>query len=119
RLGLESHVTEVLPAEICLPAAGQGALAIEVVRGSAGHKAAAPLDDALTSPCVRAERAVLARLAAGCTVPVAAHAQWSDRRLRLAAVLGGPDGRGGVRVIRAERSGADPETLGREIAEAL
>src|SRR4029077_9866003 len=69
RLGLESQATEILPLELSLPAAGQGALAIETLRGSRGYEATAPLDDANTSRCVRAERAVLARLAGGGTVP--------------------------------------------------
>src|SRR2546421_7099123 len=62
RLGLEDRATEILPVELSLPAAGQGALAIETVSGSRGDRAAAPLDDPATSRCVRAERAVLARL---------------------------------------------------------
>src|SRR5205823_7376748 len=57
RLGLEEHVTEILPVELSLPAAGQGSLAIEVQRGSPGEAAASPLDDSTTSRCVRAERA--------------------------------------------------------------
>src|SRR5205823_4607218 len=56
RLGLEEHVTEVLPIEVSLPAAGQGALAIEARRSTPGWAAASPLDDPAISPCVRAER---------------------------------------------------------------
>src|SRR3989442_1148035 len=97
RLGLEAQVTEVLAVEFSLPAPGQGALAIEAIRGSAGFAATVPLDDAPTAQCVRAERAVLARLAGGCTVPVAAYAVLEgDHRIWLRAVLGGPDGHGGV-----------------------
>src|SRR5947209_4125204 len=121
RLGLEAQVTEVLAVEFSLPAPGQGALAIETVRGSAGFLATVPLDDAQTAQCVRAERAVLARLAGGCTVPVGAHAVLEGDRIWLRALLGGPDGRGGVKVVRAERRGpaAEPEALGRSVAEAL
>ncbi|HMC35931.1 MAG TPA: hydroxymethylbilane synthase, partial [Myxococcales bacterium] len=54
RLGLEAQVTEVLAVEFSLPAPGQGALAIETVRGSAGFLATVPLDDAQTAQCVRA-----------------------------------------------------------------
>jgi hydroxymethylbilane synthase len=119
RLGLEEHATQVLPVTLSLPAAGQGALALEAVRGSPGDGAAAPLEDAATSRCVRAERAVLARLAGGCTVPVAAYAELVGAQLWLRAALGGPDGRGGVTVLRAESRGADPEVLGRAVAEDL
>jgi hydroxymethylbilane synthase len=120
RLGLEQHVTEVLSVALSLPAAGQGALAIEVLRGSSGEDATAPLDDRQTAQCVRAERAVLARLAGGCTVPVAAHALLdASGELWLRAALGGPDGRGGVALVRAEARGRDPEALGRSVAEDL
>jgi hydroxymethylbilane synthase len=121
RLGLEQRVTEVLPPELSLPAAGQGAMAIETLSGSRGEAAALPLDDAHTARCVRAERAVLARLAGGCTVPVAAYAveEGTGANLWLRAVLGGPDGRGGVSLVRAEARGADPEPLGRAVAQAL
>jgi len=119
RLGLEQHVTEVLPPELSLPAAGQGAMAIEVLSGSRGEAAALPLDDARTARCVRAERAVLVRLAGGCSVPLAAYAVEEGANLWLRAVLGGPDGQGRVSLVRAEARGADPEPLGRSVAEAL
>jgi hydroxymethylbilane synthase len=119
RLGLERHVTEVLPLELSLPAAGQGALAVEALRGSPAEIAAAPLDDGATSRCVLAERALLARLSGSCTVPVAAFAVEEEGRLWLRAALGGPDGRGGVALVHAEARGADPEALGRSVGEAL
>jgi len=120
RLGLEEHVTQVLPVELSLPAAGQGALAVEALRGSRAESAAAPLDDAVTSRCVRAERAVLAKLAGGCTVPLAAHAvEIGPGILHLRAALGGPDAQGGVRMVRAEARGTDPDALGAQVAAAL
>jgi hydroxymethylbilane synthase len=121
RLGLEQHVTEVLPIELSLPAAGQGALAIESVRGSRGEAATRPLEDRATALCVGAERAVLARLAGGCTVPVGAYAQLEGDMLWLRAVLGGPDGKGGIALARAEARGsaADPVALGTSVGEAL
>ncbi len=121
RLGLDAEVTEILPPELSLPAAGQGALAIETLRGSPGFEATAPLDDAPTARCVRSERAVLARLAGGCTVPVAAYALLEGERIWLRAALGGPDGKGGVTVVRAEMRGSatGPEALGKSVAEAL
>jgi hydroxymethylbilane synthase len=121
RLGLEDRATEVLPLELSLPAAGQGALAIETLRGSRGAEAAALLDDPDASRCVRAERAVLARLAGGCTVPIAAYAVIRDRQIWLRAALGGPDAAGGVKLVRAEAAGSpgDPESLGRSVGQAL
>src|SRR5436853_3898610 len=91
RLGLEQQVTQILPVELSLPAAGQGAITIEAMQGSPGDAAAAPLDHLPTARCVRAERAVLARLAGGCTVPVAAYAEvGAGGELWLRAALGGP-----------------------------
>ena len=53
----------------------------------------APLDDAPTHVCVRAERALNARLHGGCQVPIAAHAEIVDGALRMRAMVGSPDGR--------------------------
>jgi len=119
RLGLEEHVTEVLPIEVSLPAAGQGALAIEARRSTPGWAAASPLDDPAISPCVRAERALLAKLSGGCTLPLAAYAAWECETLHLRAALGGPDGRGGTQVVRAQGRGAHPEELGAQVAAKL
>ena len=116
RLGLEDQVTEVLPVELSLPAAGQGAMAIEARPGTRGEGASRPLDHADTSRCVRAERVVLAKLLGSCTVPIAAHAVVDGAGLWLRALVGAPDG---SRVVRAERRGSDPETLGAEVAAAL
>jgi hydroxymethylbilane synthase len=119
RLGLEKHVTEVLPVEVSLPAAGQGALAIEALEGSRGWTAAVALDDPEIAAAVRAERALLARLAGGCTIPLAAYAVRDGRALHLRAALGGPDPRGGVRVLHAEARGEQPEELGAQVAAKL
>jgi len=119
RLGLEKNVTEVLPLELSLPACGQGALAIETVRGSAAEAACAPLEDAQTARCVRAERALLAHLSGSCTVPIAAFAVVeTDGSLRLRAALGGPED-GKVKVLRAEGRGTQPEALGVAVADDL
>jgi hydroxymethylbilane synthase len=119
RLGLEKHVTEVLPVEVSLPAAGQGALAIEALEGSRGWTAAVALDAPEIAAAVRAERALLARLAGGCTIPLAAYAVRDGRALHLRAALGGPDPRGGVRVLHAEARGEQPEELGAQVAAKL
>jgi hypothetical protein len=82
--------------------------------------ACAPLEDQTAARCVRAERALLARLSGSCTVPIAAYAVEEDGVLRLRAALGGPiDGGGRVRVIRAEGKGPDPDALGAAVAEDL
>ena len=119
RLGLEREVTQVLPVELCLPAAGQGALAIEALAGSAGHDATLPLDDVHVSRCVRAERALLVKIAGSCTVPIAAHCVAEGQALWLRAVLGGGSAAGAVELLRGEGRGADPDRLGLEVAQDL
>ncbi|MFN3884470.1 MAG: hydroxymethylbilane synthase [Rhodocyclaceae bacterium] len=119
RLGLTTRIRAVIPAEVSLPAAGQGALGIEAL-SSRPEVAAwmAPLNDAATAACVRAERAVSRALAGSCEVPLGAFAEFADGMLRLRALVATPDG---SRIARAEASGpaADPEALGQAVVEAL
>lgn len=119
RLGLAERIRAVLPAETSLPAAGQGALGIE----AASHRAdvaawLAPLNDAATAACVRAERAVSRALAGSCEVPLAAFAEMQNDQLRLRGLVALPDG---SRMAAAELSGsaADPEGLGLQLVEKL
>ncbi len=114
RLGLEDHATEILPIELSLPAAGQGALALEARVGSRGEEVARPLDDARVARCVRAERAVVEALSGSCTMPLAAFAVEEGATLWLRAVLGG-----GGKLLRVEGRGSDPAALGARVAQAL
>jgi hydroxymethylbilane synthase len=93
RLGLGENITEVLPTEICLPAAGQGAIGIEA-RADAGETLGilAALDDAETRSGVEAERAVLAGLEGGCQVSIGAWGRMEDGKLVLEVVVLSPDG---------------------------
>jgi len=120
RLGLADRIRAVLPAELSLPAAGQGALGIEAL-SSRPEVAAwlAPLNDPATAACVRAERAVSRALAGTCEVPLGAYAvTQGTRHLRLRGFVATPDGR---RFARAELLGdaADPEALGLLLATEL
>ncbi|WP_241744372.1 hydroxymethylbilane synthase [Cellulosimicrobium arenosum] len=96
RLGLEEHVTEALEPTVMAPAAGQGALAVEVRSSSLDDAvlagALAALDHEPTRLAVLAERALLARLEAGCAAPVGAHATLDGGVLTLAAVVARVDG---------------------------
>jgi hydroxymethylbilane synthase len=119
RLGLGERIRAVLPAEASLPAAGQGALGIEVL-SSRPEMAQwlAPLDDAATAACVRAERAVSRALAGSCEVPLGAYAEMRDGSIYLRGFVALPDG---SRIARAELTGApaQAEDLGLQLAEAL
>jgi hydroxymethylbilane synthase len=119
RLGVGDRVRAVLDPEVSLPAAGQGALAIECRAGRADLLAAlAPLNDPPTAACVRAERAVGRALGGSCQVPLAAYGELVDGNLRLRGLVASPDGR---RVVRAEARGAPeaPEALGERLAQEL
>ena len=118
RLGWEQRIAEILPADIVCPAVGQGALAIETRSSGAGRAACAALDEADARAAVAAERAVLAALGGGCQVPIGAHAEVRDGRLRLFAVVASPDG---AETIRAETEGAvdAAEALGQTLGADL
>jgi hydroxymethylbilane synthase len=119
RLGCADEATEWLDPSVMLPAVAQGAIAVEVRADDEETLAlVAPLDHAATAAAVTAERAFLARLGAGCTAAVAAHATVSDENdLSLTGLIGAPDGRH----VRGTRTGsvADAERLGDGLASEL
>lgn len=93
RLGYEDRIGACLEPEECLPAIGQGALALECRSDDpATHALLAPLHHELTATAVAAERAFLARLEGGCQVPVAGYAQLLDGRLELTGLVARIDG---------------------------
>lgn len=120
RLGLEGRVTEVFEPEATLPAVGQGVLALQCRTGdSATRRRLEALEHADTRVAITAERAFLARLEGGCSVPLAGYATVSARGgVYLRGLVGRPDG---SRVLRAERRGApaDAERMGTDLAREL
>lgn len=119
RLGMENRITEVLPADVSLPAIGQGAVGIESrIDDPEINALIAPLDHPATSLCVRAERSLLKRLEGGCQVPIAAHAEWTNGTLRLDGLVGSVSGDS---IIRESATGSDaaPEALGIALANIL
>jgi hydroxymethylbilane synthase len=119
RLGLEARIGSLLSVEESLPAPGQAALGIECLAARADVLAlVAPLEDAVSSACVRAERAVSFALGGSCTIPLGAYAQAASGGLRLRALVASPDG---ARMARADCQGAaeDAEALGARAAGEL
>jgi hydroxymethylbilane synthase len=104
RLGLLDEHAAPLEPEECLPQAGQGALAVEILANdSALRDVICLIDSPQARACVEAERAVLAKLAAGCQAPVAAFATVLDgTSLRLRAYVGSGSGP----ALHADRVGA-------------
>jgi len=118
RLGLEQHLTEVLPVERFIPQVAQGALVVECRAGEPELAALLQeLEDATTRRAVDAERAFLAELGGDCTLPAGAHARvLDDGGLELRAVLAA-DVRGAV--ARTVERGDDPVDLGTRVARTL
>ncbi|PWK38330.1 hydroxymethylbilane synthase [Cupriavidus plantarum] len=119
RLGLGDRIRALIGPESSLPAAGQGALGIEI-RSDRPELAAwlAPLNDATTAMAVLAERAVSRRLGGSCQVPLGAHARWHGEDLQLDAFVAMPDGSRNVRAHAMARvtSAAQAEQLGSAVA---
>ena len=93
RLGLAAKATEILPPEIMLPAAGQGALAVQCrADDTALHAWLKPLHCPITHFCITAERKFLATLGGNCQTPMAALATMQEDRLTLTARLMSEDG---------------------------
>lgn len=119
RLGLQSRISYALPAEVSLPAVGQGAVGIEC-RLDDKHTQAllASLNHEETAIRVRAERAMNMRLEGGCQVPIGSYAELKEGELWLRALVGAPDG---SILVRGERRGKpqDAEEMGVSLAEEL
>jgi hydroxymethylbilane synthase len=93
RLGLEGRATRIMSADEFLPAAGQGAIAIETREDDAATRALlAKIDHADTSTAVAAERAFLAVLDGSCKTPIGAHAIIEDETVRFRGLIARPDG---------------------------
>ena len=117
RLGKTQLVRQVIPAEVMCPAAGQGALGIEIRAGdSMTRQHLAFLDDAAARATTTCERALLNRLGGGCQVPIGAFAEVRDGRLHLEAIVADPDG---SKILRESRDGSDPVQLGESVGEIL
>jgi hydroxymethylbilane synthase len=93
RLGLSANITEVLPTDVCLPAAGQGAIGIEArLEDAETLRILAVLNDAETRSGVDAERAALAGLEGGCQVSIGAWGRVENGKLVLEVAVLSPDG---------------------------
>jgi len=119
RLGWTDRITETLSTEVSLPAVGQGALGLEArVADTDVCELLSQFDDKETRAAVTAERALMAELEGGCQVPLGAWARMDECKLVLDACVCSPDG---VDHIRERLFGwpADPEKLGRDLAQKL
>lgn len=119
RLGLQDRIRAYLPVELSLPAAGQGALGIEILESRDDMRTwLAPLADPASTACALAERAVSRVLGGSCQVPLAAYAQLQGDTLNVDALVAEPDG---TRILRSHASGpkSSAEQLGEQAARDL
>jgi hydroxymethylbilane synthase len=119
RMGLPERIRSIIPAEVCLPAVAQGALAIEVLANDASTQGFVDcLNDETTLACVRAERAMNAALEGGCQVPIGSYAIWQGEQIWLRGLVASLDGQ---TIIRGERKGsaADAQAMGEDLAQEL
>ena len=98
-----------------MPAAGQGVIAVEVAAGRDDVAALVrAVNHAESERAARAERSFLAALEGGCQTPIGALAVCTGDVIRLAGMVCSLDG---SRMVRVERTGTQPERVGREAAE--
>jgi hydroxymethylbilane synthase len=117
RLGLAGHIAEILEPGVMVPQVAQGALAVECRRGDDRIvELLAAIDDHAAHAEVRAERAFLAGLGAGCTLPLGASATWVDGSVELTGMVASRDG---AVVLRRRGAGTDPEAVGAALARFL
>jgi hydroxymethylbilane synthase len=119
RLGLGGRLTSPIPVADCVPAPGQGIVAVEVrAADDAIRSAAAAITDRESAAALEAERAIVAALGGGCQLPLGAIAVHVDGDLELQAVVASIDGRRSVRRT-ARGPAARPQELGRRLADEL
>ena len=119
RLGFGSRISLALPVTICVPAPGQGIVAVEIRAGDRGAQAAvAAISDQSAGSALAAERAVVLGLGGGCQTPIGALAIPFGEMLEVVAVVVSPDG---ARALRAEATGqaTAAESIGAQVAKRL
>ena len=119
RLGLSQRIAETLEPDVCLPAVGQGAIAVQArVKDTDAAAFLAPLDDAETRTAIIAERALLAAMQGGCQVPLGAWARMERGELVMEACVCSVDG---LQYIKERATGAaeNATQLGEQLARQL
>jgi hydroxymethylbilane synthase len=119
RLDQAARISATVPVEACVPAPGQGIIAVEIRSDDERTKSqVARVDDENAAHALRAERAVVTRLGGGCQMPIGAFADISSGGLTLTGVVVSADG---ARAARAAASGAVglAQAIGVDVAERL
>lgn len=114
RLGWNDRIAERLDPEWFTPQVGQGALALESRLDDAStRELLATINDEQAALRLTCERAFLAELGAGCSIPAAAYATLDGSLITLRGVMADAEG---YRVVRHSAQGTDAQALGRDVA---
>ena len=119
RLGFSPRISAAIPFDVCIPAPGQGIVAIEIRTDDAATRACLePISDRAARISLDAERTVVSALGGGCQRPLGAISMHDNGTVRLRAVVATPDG---SEVIQREATGpaSEPIGLGRRVADEL
>ena len=119
RLGFGHRISAPIPIDACVPAPGQGIVAIEIRSDDhATRQALGAMDDEAAGVSLEAERTLVAALGGGCQLPLGGIAVHAGDELEMHAVVVSVDG---SRVIRRQARGprSNPAALGQQLAEAL
>ncbi len=118
RVGMkEDLITEYLDPIVCVPAVGQGALAIECREDDDElHQILDMINDKETEICVTAERTFLGLMEGSCQIPIGGYASLDNDIITLTALVGSPDGK---TILKETVQGKDPVLVGKEIAKTL
>jgi hydroxymethylbilane synthase len=119
RLQHAHRISMALPADTCVPAPGQGIIAIEVREDDQrARELVKTINDATTGMALEAERAVVTRLGGGCQMPIGAYATVAGGTMTLAAIVIALDG---SREVRASAVGkvSEPAAVGVRVADSL
>lgn len=119
RLGHKDRIKEVIPADICLPAVGQGALAIECRTDNKEVRQMLEfLNNLPTKQATDAERAFLGLIEGGCQVPIGVHAEVENDIITINAIIASLDG---TTILRDTISGSaqDAEALGKQLGNKM
>ena len=109
RLGFEARISEAIGTSDCVPAPGQGIIALEIRSDDARTRALlAALDDTPATQALAAEREVVRALGGGCQMPIGAFATVSGGTMTLSAIVASLDG---TRVVRGTASGTATDGL--------
>jgi hydroxymethylbilane synthase len=118
RLSLADRLTAAIPPDICVPAPGQGIIAVEMrVDDERARAALAPINDRDASAALAAERALVSALGGECQMPIGGYCRVEGGALDLVAIVASLDG---SRLVRGrERGSRESGELGRRVADDL